>query len=112
MNNLDSKNKCVIHLKRTSQYVNRLRKFKVYLNNEYAGDIGNGEEIVLPVEKGCYQIYVQVDWVKSEIYKFNIETGKEVHLLCGSPLKGAKLFIPIFPLFLIKQLFIKEVPSV
>ena len=111
MCNLDSKNKCVIRLKRTSQYVNRLRKFKVYLNNEYAGDIGNGQEIVLPVEKGSYQIFVQVDWVKSEVYKLTIETGEEVHLLCGSPLKGAILFIPFISLFLIEQLFIKEVPS-
>ena len=112
MCNSDSKNQCAIHLKRTSQYVNRLREFNIYLNNKYVKDISNGEEIVLPVEKGTYQIYVQVDWVKSEKYEFTIHTGEEIHLLCGSPLKGAKLFIPIIPLFLIKQLFIKEVPSV
>ncbi|WP_053367745.1 hypothetical protein [Bacillus sp. FJAT-27245] len=111
MSNLYSKTKCSIHLKRKSQFANKLRKFKIYLNNKYVGVIRDEEEIILPVEQGKNQNYLKVDWNKSEIYEFDINAGEIIHLLCGSPFKGMKLLIPIIPLFLDKQLFIKQVSS-
>ena len=111
MSNLYSKTNCSIHLKRTSQLANKLRKFKVYLNNRYVGVIRDGEEIILSVEQGKNQIYLKVDWNKSEIYEFDINAGETIHLICGSPFKGKKLLIPIIPLFLDKQLFIKQESS-
>lgn len=41
---------CSVRLKRTSQYINRGRKFKIYINNVYVKDIIDGEEIVIPIE--------------------------------------------------------------
>jgi hypothetical protein len=103
--------KSVIYLQRGSQFINRFRKFKVYLNDRYVCDISNGEEIILPVEEGKYELYLKIDWKKSETYKLSIHTDEEIHLLCGSPLMGVKLFIPfiLVPLFVKRQLFIKEI---
>ncbi|MBU7594987.1 hypothetical protein [Metabacillus halosaccharovorans] len=102
-----------LRLRRTSQYINRFRKFKVYIDNTQVHEIGNGEEIVLPIDKGRHELSISVDWVKSEKYEFDIKIGEEVYLLCGSPIKGAKLLIPFIPLigsFVPNwYLFIKEV---
>ena len=86
--------KCTIRLKRTSQYVNRLRNIKIYLNNVHVKDIGDGEEVVIPIDSGHHELYLKIDWVKSEKFIVNINSGQEINLLCGSPLTGAKLLIP------------------
>ncbi|WML45442.1 hypothetical protein [Neobacillus sp. PS3-40] len=83
-----------IRLKRTSQFANCLRKFKIFLNNVHVNDIGDGEEVVIPIEKGHHELYIAIDWVKSKTFDININDGQEIKLLCGSPLEGAKLFIP------------------
>ncbi|WP_216827428.1 hypothetical protein [Alkalihalobacterium elongatum] len=106
-------NECIIHLKRTSQYVNSLRKFQVYIDDVYVKDIKNGEEVDLVVEAGHHEIWIKIDWVTSKKLELDLEVGEEVRLLCGSPVKGAKLFIPFYPLissFFSKwYLFIKQI---
>ncbi|WP_026560378.1 hypothetical protein [Bacillus sp. J37] len=87
-----------LRLRRTSQYINRFRKFKVYIDDTQVHEIGNGEEIVLPIDKGHHELSISIDWVKSEKYEFDIKGGEEVYLFCGSPIKGAKLLIPFIPL--------------
>jgi hypothetical protein len=87
-----------ILLRRTSQYENKARKFKVYLNDQHVNDIRDGEEIEIPSEEGQQDIQIKVDWAKSVKYKVNVNKDEEIYLLCGSPLKGAKLFIPFIPI--------------
>ncbi|SOC41517.1 hypothetical protein [Ureibacillus acetophenoni] len=104
-----------IRLKRTSQFANRARKFKVYLDNQYINDIANGEEISIPVRAGSHQLHITIDWVKSEKYEIELAKGDNINLLCGSPLKGIILWIPFVAListFVPKwYLFIKKVDS-
>ena len=90
--------KGMIRLKRTSQYVNRGRKFKVYLDNQYITDIADGEEISIPVSAGNHQLHLTIDWAKSEKYTIELANGDNISLLCGSPIKGSKLGIPFFVL--------------
>ena len=86
--------KGIIRLKRTSQYVNRGRKFKVYLNNQYITDIADGEEISIPASAGNHQLHLTLDWVKSEKHNIELRNEYNINLLCGSPLKGIKFWIP------------------
>ena len=88
----------VILLKRTSQFANRLRKFKVYLDNQYISDIADGEEISIPVTADSHQLHLKIDWLNSEKYEIELAKGDNINLLCGSPLKGIKLWIPFLPL--------------
>lgn len=107
--------KKIIRLKRTSQFANRTRKFKVYLDNQYINDIANGEEISIPVKTGSHQLHLTIDWVKSETYEIELAKGDNIDLLCGSPLKGIKLWVPFFALvstFVPKRyLFIEKIDS-
>ena len=84
-----------IRLKRTSQYANKGRKFKVYLDNTHITD---GEEISIPVSAGIHQLHLTIDWAKSEKYRLEIANGDTINLLCGSPLKDKKFWIPFIPL--------------
>lgn len=103
----------IIHLKRTSQIANRARVFKIYLNNQYINDIADGEEVSIPVRAGIHQLHLTIDWVKSEKYEIELAKGDNVKLLCGSPLKGMKLWAPLVAVvstFVPKwNLFIKKV---
>ncbi|UOE95076.1 hypothetical protein [Alkalihalobacillus sp. LMS39] len=84
---------CRLHLKRTSQFINRLRNFKIYIDNVHVKDIGDGKEVVIPIDKGQHTLHIAIDWVKSEKLEIDIDSG-ELELMCGSPLTGVKLFIP------------------
>ncbi|MFC7688056.1 hypothetical protein [Ureibacillus sp. GCM10028918] len=105
----------IIRLKRTSQFANRARKFKVYLDNQYINDIADGEEISIPVRAGSHQLHLTIDWVKSEKYEIELAKGDNINLLCGSPLKGIIFWIPLLAFvstFVPKwYLFIKKIDS-
>ncbi|MDE5413214.1 hypothetical protein [Alkalihalobacterium chitinilyticum] len=102
-----------IRLKRTSQYINLVRRFQVYIDDVHVQDIKDGEEVVIPMEPGHHELYIKIDWVKSKKLELDIEPGEEIQLICGSPVKGAKLFIPFYPIissFVPKwYLFLKEI---
>ena len=87
-----------IRLKRTSQYANKGRTFKVYIDNHYITDIADGEEISIPASAGIHQLHLTIDWAKSEKYKLEIANGDTINLLCGSPLKDNKFWIPFIAL--------------
>ncbi|ASN05401.1 hypothetical protein [Virgibacillus necropolis] len=109
---MSNENNCYIQLKRESQFVNRFKKFKVIVDKKEMSKISNGEEIIEPVKPGHHVVHVKVDWYQSEGYEFTLKKGEEIRLLCGSPIGGAKVFIPFIFLISVfrpkKYLFIKQ----
>lgn len=101
-----------IRLKRTSQFVNRARRFEIYLNNVHVNVIRDGEEVIIPVEKGHHELFIAMGYAESKKIDINIDNGQEVKLLCGSPIMGAKNFIPLIGLLKIvphRYLFVKKI---
>ena len=85
----------MIKIKRDSGYVDRLRAYKVILDEKVIGEIKNGQEITLEIPKGSHQLYLKIDWCRSNIINFDINDDN-VEFECGSSLRGIRIFLTIF----------------
>lgn len=102
----------ILELKRTKQYTNWLRNFRVFLNGIEYEKIADDETIRYELEPGEYELYVKIDWCGSNRYSFTIQENETIHLQCGCPIRGWQLLNPfIMPYYIFfypnKYLYIK-----
>jgi hypothetical protein len=100
----------MIKIKRDSGYADRLRAYKVILDEKVIGYIKNGQDVFFEVSKGTHQLYLKVDWCRSN--KINFESNdRDIEFECGSSLRGLKMLLNIFYLTLLKNkyLWIKKI---
>ena len=90
-NNIDN----AIRIKRNSGYADRMRAYKLILDENAIGEIKNGQEITLEVPKGNHQLYLKVDWCRSNTVNFNANDNI-IKFDCGSNLRGFKILLAIF----------------
>ncbi|MDP2176038.1 MAG: hypothetical protein Q8K70_09025 [Bacteroidota bacterium] len=54
-----------IRLKRTSEYNNRMRDFKIFIDGQQVGTIANGETKDFPTTVGQHIVTAKIDWCSS-----------------------------------------------
>lgn len=64
-----------IEITRSSEYANRLRSIKIFIDNEHAGSISNGETKSFDVSEGSHSVQAKIDWGRSNTV--TIEIGKD-----------------------------------
>ena len=101
----------MIRLTRGSSYADRIRAYKVFIDDVYRGDIKANETIDYAVNNGNHVIYAKIDWCGSNKVDVNINNSI-CELEIGSSLAGGKFWIPFYTLLLItffrnKYLWIK-----
>ena len=80
-----------ITLSRGTGYADRLRAYRVMLDGEEIGRIGNGETKSFPVLPGKHQLAVKIDWCGSNDVTFSLSSGGSLTFLCDSTLRGLRL---------------------
>ena len=94
-------------LKRDSGYADRLRSFRVTLENEVIGSIANGQEATFDIEPGPHTLRLKVDWAKSNTVKFEIHPEQTMYFTCASRARGIKVLLTIFYTTIFSQRYIK-----
>ncbi len=90
-----------IKISRDSGYADRIRDYKVICNSEVIGKIRNGETKVFEIAEGQHELYLKIDWCRSNKIKVNVGIEEQVHMYGGSSLRGKKLlFYGFFAIFL------------
>jgi hypothetical protein len=84
----------MITLKRDSGWADRLCAYKVVLDGNVVGEIGNGELFQLDVPKGKHSLNLRIDRCGSNIVEFTTD-GNTVGFECGNSLRGFKLFFAV-----------------
>lgn len=100
----------MIKISRDSSYCDRLRKYKVYIDDEYVGLINANETCEYNVKPGKHTVYAKIDWCRSNA--ISVEVGEEdTYIQVGASLVGWKiLVIYLYITFLRnKYLWIKEI---
>ncbi len=87
-----------IILERKSQFLNRLKNYRVIINGTEQGRIGNGKTEEYEVPAGENTITCKVNWCSSNDYIVNVQPGKKAFLKVGS---GIKYFWPVYIVLLI-----------
>ena len=91
---------CKIIISRTSQRVNSLRYYDIYVDEQKFNIISDGEKKALDIPPGNHQIYLKIDWCKSKKLNVTLTEGQELNLKCGSEIIGIKLLFVFFYLFI------------
>ena len=63
--------------------VNRLRKYKIFVDGERVGTINNDDFKVIQLPAGSKKVWVKIDWLKSNKKQIEIESGKKTRLSVG-----------------------------
>ena len=82
-----------INLKRDGQYADSLRKYKIFLDGKEIATISRSEEKEFQINPGKHKIQLKLDWVQSNEIEFEIKRNENLTLVCGSNLKGLKIFL-------------------
>lgn len=89
-----------IILDRTSDYVNRLRNYVVYIDGKKVGTIANGETKEFVVSTGQHSIVTKIDWCSSKTLTFDI-SNEEVKCYKVGAFKNANWLMPTALIFLV-----------
>ncbi len=72
-------------------YVDRLRAYKVLIDDEHRGTIGRGQTLTLDVAPGRHTVMLKIDWARSQKLNVDVGDGETARLRCApaaNPLTG------------------------
>lgn len=98
-----------ISISRPHHYSDKLRKYKIFIDDIYIGDIANNEIKNFTISEGQHSLYFKIDWCRSNT--LTITNDKSSKLFTVSPnITGWKgLFAIVYITFLKnKYLWAKE----
>ena len=81
----------MLRITRKYSYFDYLRKYKIYIDNVYCGDIRTGETCVYNILPGKHEVTAKIDWCRSNIvYIDTSESDKELEV--GNSIEGKMFF--------------------
>ena len=96
-----------IILKRTSEYVNRMRDYKIYLDGLNIGTIANGETKQFEINTGQHSIIAKIDWCCSPEINVNLIENETKSLKVGG-FKNGNWIMPSGLILLVIVLFLDK----
>ena len=83
-----------IRLKRTSEYNNRMRDYKIFIDGQQIGTIANGETKDFPTTVGQHIVTAKVDWCSSPDISVDINDNQTKNLKVGG-FRNGQFLMPI-----------------
>ena len=83
-----------IIIKRTSEFVNRLRNYRIFLDGEKIGTIANGETKEFEITPGLHTIIAKIDWCTSPEISVTLSDSEKKELTVGG-FKNGKWIMPV-----------------
>jgi len=83
-----------IRLKRTSEYNNRMRDYKIFIDGQQVGTIANGESKDFPTTVGQHIVTAKLDWCSSPNISVNINDNQTKNLKVEG-FKNGQFLMPI-----------------
>ncbi len=94
--------KARIVLRRSSEWLNRARNLKVFIDGEQAGTIANGDTKDFLLSPGPHTISCKVDWCSSRDFSVSLGENETAYLFVRSGMKY--YWQTAFPLFVVLAL--------
>ncbi|MCC7400547.1 MAG: hypothetical protein IT214_03590 [Chitinophagaceae bacterium] len=83
-----------IKLQRTSEYNNRWRDYKIFIDGQQVGTIANGETKDFPTTEGQHTVTAKIDWCSSPDISVNVNDNQTKILKVGG-FKNGQWLMPI-----------------
>lgn len=84
----------MITIEREDARPDRLRKYRVILDDREIGQIADGEKKSFEASEGAHELMLRIDWASSRRIQF-ISTSKPVSFKCRSNITGLKFFLAV-----------------
>ncbi|KAA5534861.1 hypothetical protein F0919_09670 [Taibaiella lutea] len=97
-----------LQITRPSEWQNRIRKYKVYIDNEQVGILSNGETKDFFPTEGAHTIHVKMGWYGSAPYHCNLNKEDIQYLKVSSSAMAKWLPFSLIP-FVLLHVFFKDV---
>ncbi len=65
-----------IEITRSSEYANRLRTIKLFIDNREVGAIANGKTLTFDVPEGNHLVQAKIDWGRSNVLAVELAAGE------------------------------------
>jgi len=95
-----------ITISRDSGYADRIRSYRVVVDDSEIGTINNGDSKTFSIEPGAHQLVLKIDWCSSNTISFELPPSAAVHFECGSNLRGVNLFLGIYYAFFARDQYL------
>lgn len=83
----------MIKLRRKRDVKDILRKYSIFLNGKSVGEVKYGEEIELDAPVGKNEIFVKIDWCRSQTISFEYDGTSTIEFECKNSMAGLKIFL-------------------
>ena len=70
-----------IDIYRPHRYFAFLRSFSIWIDGRKVKRITDRERVFIPVSQGVHNIFIKIDWIRSNTIELKIATGQTVKLL-------------------------------
>lgn len=84
----------MIRIKRESGFKDSLRAYKIVMDGEIIGGIENGQVVDLNVPPGKHQLFLKIDWCRSNSIDF-VCGQNIVEFECGNNIRGWRILFGI-----------------
>jgi hypothetical protein len=84
----------MVTIKRDSGYADLFRAYRIILDGKSVARIQNGQELKLQVPPGKHQIYLKLDWCRSNVLEFELGE-RDITFDCGSSLRDWRILLSL-----------------
>ena len=71
-----------VKISRISEFASKFRKYKIIVDGDNMGTIKDGKTVEIPVQPGEHELYLKIDWCRSNKITFNIADEEQVQFRC------------------------------
>jgi hypothetical protein len=107
---MDSKAKVILN--RKGEWINRLRSYKVFIDDQPVGTIRNGGTEEFSVNPGIHKMICKINWTSSREYEFEVEANQKIFLQVKSGLRYYPYMAIILIALVLYNFFLKYSHSV
>ena len=83
-----------IRIKRTSEYNNKMRTYKIYIDGQNVGTISNGETKEFQTTEGQHSMFAKIDWCSSPEILISLSNDQIKDLKVGG-FKNGSWIMPV-----------------
>jgi hypothetical protein len=97
-----------IKIKRTNDYINYLRDYRLYIDGQKIGTIGNNQIKEFDIPNGQHSLIAKIDWCSCPNFSFEINENDSKILLLGG-MRSSRWLVPLIAISIILALILKYV---
>lgn len=107
------KTKMDISITRAQHYADRVRKYKIFIDDIYIGDIANNETKKFTIPQGQHSLYFKIDWCKSNTLTITSDKNSKFFTVSPNATGWKGLFaIAYITFFKNKYLWAREIKEI